>query len=330
MSWQQTMDSMFGYYEPRKPMPIDNSLQSRSHKQHTHHHHAHRGAYHHHHPMKLSSFDRPIGIFLNRQNAYNYKCAICQSVFTNATSIGCPQDDMFCRQCLEAYYSDDTTKQCPSCRQRGLTKAYWRPCKYIDRIVQSEKVKCLLQFTEKSEFETNLCAWEGELINLAKHINIDCPLYLMVCDDCQQPMRRCNAQAHGRFCEDRKLPCTNCNMMIARKEMAVHKRDLCTMTKLTCDECKTDVLRKDMQYHVTHLCPEYEAHCPFFRYGCHAMIKRRLMNTHLTQYEVSHLKLKVASLEQHHCYNEHYNTRPKNMYDYLNLNLMKYFNWQRP
>eukprot|EP01083_Nonionella_stella_P262309 892064_1 len=241
-------------------------------------------------------FDRPIGIFLNQQNAYNYKCSICQSVFMNPTSIGCRQDDMFCRECLEAYFADNAPKRCPSCRQRRLTKDNWRPCKYIDRIVQSEKVKCLLQFTEKSEIYS--CEWEGELIYLQKHITIDCPLYWMACDDCQHPIRRCDVQTHASICEEKELLCASCDTMIARKEMAVHKRDLCPMTRLTCDECKTDVLRMYMQYHTNHLCSEHQVECPFSKYGCNAMIKRRLMNKHLTRDKVNHLELKVASLEQ--------------------------------
>eukprot|EP01084_Bolivina_argentea_P039337 72698_1 len=175
---------------------------------------------------KQKDIDHPLEIFLNQASAANHICVICQSVYIQATSIGCKQDHTFCRKCLFDYFKDSKYKSCPSCRQDKLTKKHLRQCKNIDRILNSEKVMCLLEY--QKQFEEKIddsiqCKWTGELINLSKHIIDECPLYMKVCKHCKKTFKRYEEKNHTKQC---KVKCTywslGCKNKIKRSEIKKH------------------------------------------------------------------------------------------------------------
>ena len=81
--------------------------------------------------------------------------------------------------------------------------------------------------------------------------------------------------------------------MIKRKAMKDHINNKCPMTTLQCDECKVDVLRKDKKNHIVNDCPEHEVECPYKSIGCNVKIKRKLLEKHLSENELNHLKSEV-------------------------------------
>ncbi len=67
----------------------------------------------------------------------------------------------------------NSIKSCPSCRQGLLIKNNIKPCRIIERLVNSLKVKCPLQLQQNSNNNnSNICEWNGELSDLDKHVNI--------------------------------------------------------------------------------------------------------------------------------------------------------------
>ncbi len=80
---------------------------------------------------------------------------------------------------------------------------------------------------------------------------------------------------------------------------------------LSCDECKENVLRKDMEKHLLMICTQYEIMCDFKQFGCNFRVKRTLMNKHLIEKEMEHLKsyvnLNIHILPQKLC-GPHQNT----------------------
>eukprot|EP01084_Bolivina_argentea_P296168 510036_1 len=244
-----------------------------------------------------------VELFLNQNEAKNYLCVICQDVFKDATSIGCNEDHIFCKGCLDNYCRNKVNIQCPSCRQTGLPKDGIRASKFADRIVRNLKVKCKLQYEQKvdfvydHDFKRLSCEWTGELNKLDSHINDECPLLIIQCEYCKKSMKRYAMQKHDAICPEREILCTkNCKKLIKRKDMSYHVSNECEMTKLSCDDCKADVLRKEIKNHKS-VCPEVELECPFSKYGCQKTEKRKAMDKHLTQEETTHLKLKVSYLE---------------------------------
>ena len=75
--------------------------------------------------------------------------------------------------------------------------------------------------------------------------------------------------------------------------MVFHQNEKCPMTVLACNECKENVLRRDKNKHDEELCPERACDCPFKKYGCDEIIKRKLLDDHLVVSEAKHLRLKV-------------------------------------
>ena len=85
---------------------------------------------------------------------------------------------------------------------------------------------------------------------------------------------------------------------IARKDMAAHIERECGRKKVHCGECKQEILRKDEADHV-NICTEHAVDCPFKEFGCDSKVKRRLINDHLENSEMEHLKLKVLHVRVH-------------------------------
>eukprot|EP01084_Bolivina_argentea_P170456 295380_1 len=239
-------------------------------------------------------------IFLNQQEAEKYLCVICRSVCKEPTNIGCDEEHIFCKQCLIDYFKGNSVKSCPSCRYRGLKMSNTRSSKFIGRVVDSLRVKCQLQYETVAKQRGNRiqCKWEGDLSSLSQHITKDCPLYPVVCKHCNVRTKRGKLNQHVSGCSEVKLPCDlQCKQMIKRKLMKEHINNECEMKQLRCDECKENVLRKDMNDHVTAECPEYEIDCTFASYGCTVKVKRRLINVHLQNEEIAHLKMQLNSFQ---------------------------------
>eukprot|EP01084_Bolivina_argentea_P018718 34828_1 len=113
-------------------------------------------------------------LFINSTEANRYLCLICQCVYKQPYTIGCDNEHIFCKACLDDYFMPiNSIKSCPSCRQGLLVKNNIKPCRIIERLVNSLKVKCPLQLQQNSNSNSNYCVWNGELSDLDKHIIFD-------------------------------------------------------------------------------------------------------------------------------------------------------------
>eukprot|EP01084_Bolivina_argentea_P068695 125042_1 len=124
-----------------------------------------------------------IGIFIDSKDANRYLCVICKSVFQEPYNIGCENGHVFCKGCLDSYFiPTNAVKACPSCRVQGLRKSNIKQSLFVERLVNSLKVKCPFQL-ERNEHD-HQCVWSGDLGDLNQHINVQCPLGNIICDYC--------------------------------------------------------------------------------------------------------------------------------------------------
>eukprot|EP01084_Bolivina_argentea_P124705 220967_1 len=76
------------------------------------------------------------------------------------------------------------------------------------------------------------------------------------------------------------------------------------MKMLSCDDCKENILRKEMGKHISEYCAEFAIMCSFSKYGCKYRSKRILMDNHLKEKEIEHLKMKINAIENQLVENE--------------------------
>ena len=131
-------------------------------------------------------------------------------MFKNSTSIGCNEDHIYCKECLQKYYENDANDQCPSCKEQ-VDKSKMRASKFTDRIVKNLRVKCKLNY-ELNKNSTNNddikgCDWEDELDKISTHINEYCPLFVMICPHCNRETKRFEMKHHDDVCPEKLLQC---------------------------------------------------------------------------------------------------------------------------
>ena len=139
----------------------------------------------------------------------------CLAVFKDATSIGCDEEHVFCKSCLETQILDT----CPQCRQSGLDQSKMRPVKVLDRMIKKLRARCSLQYDEsqnedeeegdgEAEGDTKThCEWTGDLGDLPHHIKHHCALSPMVCAHCKEPKKRYQMAEHDAVCPEKKIAC---------------------------------------------------------------------------------------------------------------------------
>ncbi len=106
----------------------------------------------------------------------------------------------------------NSRKSCPSCREQGLSKNNIKPSRAIQRLLIELKVKCPLQL--KQNKNSNNCLWNGELSGLDQHINIQCGLGNVICNYCEENMKRYQLIQHNNICPEKPISCDlNCGLV---------------------------------------------------------------------------------------------------------------------
>ena len=101
-------------------------------------------------------------------------CQICTLVALHPYQSTCC-GRIYCKRCVEDYRRKqeesmgDRKFNCPNCRKRASTF----PDKRGSRNIKCLKVKC-------ANVELG-CEWEGELVNLEKHVSAECPRSRVQC-----------------------------------------------------------------------------------------------------------------------------------------------------
>ena len=171
-------------------------------------------------------------------------------------------------------------------------------CDYCNmRMISGELTKHLGK-CPKIKVSCNLCGEVMSSEDMERHLKHDCGMEQETCQlGCGVTQTRNELKIHAKdTCVQRKIVCKHCNISLKFCEYSKHFRE-CPTVKVTCDLCSIGMMyRKDMTEHLNY-CPEKMIECPFVKYKCMTLIKRKDMDNHLEEKETKHLGLKLTAME---------------------------------
>ena len=142
------------------------------------------------------------------------------------------------------------------------------------------------------------CKWVGTLGTCEDHLDV-CGYVREKCKlNCQVVLSRDELNVHEKdTCINRMLVCEYCACNYIAHEYSKHL-DVCPKMKVTCElRCGIAICRENITQHVANECPEKEVECPFVKYKCVGIIKRRGLNQHLEENRTQHLEMKLNAME---------------------------------
>ena len=153
-------------------------------------------------------------------------------------------------------------------------------------------LSCLCPLSERG------CNWQGNLENCMSHLDTCGYVYKSCKLECGVVLPRDECKTHMyESCNQRIIQCEHCNRDFKVCNMIGHLTE-CPKMKLECElGCHMAVNREDMAQHVEQDCLEKEIACPFVKYNCEVLIKRKDLDKHLEEKETKHLGLKLTALE---------------------------------
>ena len=136
--------------------------------------------------------------------------------------------------------------------------------------------------------------------NMAQHLEQECGLVVETCKlGCGVELTRNELNIHVTdTCVQRKIPCAHCGIHFKSCDMTNHL-DVCPKMEVSCElGCGVIMCREDLVQHLEVDCVEKELECPFAKYKCVELIKRKDMSTHLEEKRIEHLELKLNAMEE--------------------------------
>ena len=131
--------------------------------------------------------------------------------------------------------------------------------------------------------------------NMAQHLKQECGLMVEMCKlGCGKEMTRNELRIHMTdTCVQRLIQCKHCKGDFKFCDMSPHL-DVCPKMKVSCElKCGVVMCREVMTQHLEVDCSEKAIECPYAKYKCVGLIKRKDMSKHLEERRVEHLELKL-------------------------------------
>ena len=121
----------------------------------------------------------------------------------------------------------------------------------------------------------------------------ECPLQLADCRHCKAPMLRRDCAAHYRVCPRFPVACALCQAVVRRNSLSMHNDRYCPERMVNCPLplCNQPMRRRDIGTHRRQICPELIVPCTYRKYGCMALVRRRLQSQHMQQAMSEHLRM---------------------------------------
>ncbi|KAI9018495.1 hypothetical protein CLU79DRAFT_290752 [Phycomyces nitens] len=95
-------------------------------------------------------------------------CGLCQDLLDEPIQVRCPEDHIFCKQCITNYIEQNDV--CPFC-QTTIDPSQFQPSKFVMRQIGRLPVYCVYRATG--------CSWQGlfyeDHSNQCEHQPADCP-----------------------------------------------------------------------------------------------------------------------------------------------------------
>ena len=138
----------------------------------------------------------------------------------------------------------------------------------------------------------------GEIVcreNMAQHLEQECGLVVGMCKlGCGVVLTRNELRKHVTdTCVQRLIICELCNGDFKFCDTSAHL-DVCPKMIVPCElTCGVIMRREAMTQHLEVDCQEKEIECPYAKYKCVGLIKRKDMIKHLEEGRIEHLELKL-------------------------------------
>ena len=165
-------------------------------------------------------------------------CAICFHLCNNPRTI-CPNQHIFCAECLSQNLNKSQNKNCPSCR---LSCGEVRQLPFINRLIGALKVHC--------PNKDSGCDKTPEISDLKKHYD-KCPYKEINCpnEGCGEPCLRIDLEQHQDKCLYQKVPCQDCDSEFRRLDLEAH-RQVCQYRQEECTICNEPTIVAGMGEHL--------------------------------------------------------------------------------
>ena len=193
----------------------------------------------------------------------------------------------FCNRCQgilrEVCTSTDGGQFCSCCKKEDEQT---NPNLHVSNMILSFKCSCPLI--------ARGCEWLGTLRNCENHLDT-CVYVYETCElGCGLVLQRNELNVHEmEKCTQRLVECEHCNEELEFCYMSAHL-DVCHRMEVSCElKCGVVMCREVMTQHLEVDCPEKAIECPYAKYKCVGLIKRKDMSKHLEERRVEHLELKL-------------------------------------
>ena len=174
-------------------------------------------------------------------------------------------------------------------------------CKHCSRELKSCELATHLDKCPKMEVSCELkCGKRLCRENMAQHLKQECGLVVETCRlGCGLEMTRDELKIHvTETCVQRFIPCEHCKEDFKFCDMT-HHLDKCPKMEVSCElKCGVVMCREDVTQHVEQDCVEKEIECPFVKYKCVGLMKRKNLRNHLDEKRIEHLELKMDTMQE--------------------------------
>ena len=156
----------------------------------------------------------------------------------------------------------------------------------MDNMILSFKCSCPLI--------TRGCKWLGVLGGCQNHIDTCGYVYETCKLRCGVVLQRNELNVHEmEKCPQRIVECEHCNNEFKSCVLHIHLNK-CPKMEVSCElKCGVVMCREVMTQHLEVDCPEKAIECPYAKYKCVGLIKRKDMSKHLEERRMEHLELKL-------------------------------------
>ena len=174
-------------------------------------------------------------------------------------------------------------------------------CEHCCREFKSCELPTHLEMCPKMEVSCELkCRKRLCREDMVQHLKQECGLVVETCRlGCGVEMTRDELKIHViETCVQRFIPCEHCKNDFKYCDMT-HHLDKCPKMEVSCElKCGVVMCREDVTQHVEQDCVEKEIECPFVKYKCVVLMKRKNLRNHLDEKRMEHLELKMDTMQE--------------------------------
>ncbi|XP_022794709.1 TNF receptor-associated factor 5-like [Stylophora pistillata] len=210
--------------------------------------------------------------------------SICYNTMLKPVSLTCGQSG--CHECITELVKKAKAPKYPVCR-KGFQAALMGVNIALDHVTSSLAVECL----------SAGCGWKGGYGNAAEHFP-NCAKLPIPCHNigCQIKITRHEMPSHALLCTKRKVSCPQCRKYVSWEMYEEHRAGRCDNALIPCPlNCGRVFPRTNITLHLSD-CQEKATQCKVL--GCHRIVKKKDMTSHLMEAAKSHHVLQSSEIRR--------------------------------